>query len=264
MMKIFSPEDIEGKSLYYIVSDVDDTITKNGRLYPSALSALYKAEANNFKTILLTGGSSGWADAYIRQWPVSAVIAESGALLILKDNGKIKYIENKKLEDGSYQEKRRALLSETKSFPFSSDQYARIYDVAYEKAFLSPKDREKLINILSELSLPYLESSIHINVLMGPYTKGESVLDFFETLKDEDVINREESFSSFVSKTVAFGDSRNDESVFSIFPLSIGNKNVKEKESTFVSLPSFFIPLEGGDAFACALDILLSHCNTKE
>ena len=103
MMKIFSSEDIEGKSLFYIVSDVDDTITKNGRLYPSALSALYKAEANNFKTILLTGGSSGWADAYIRQWPVSAVIAESGALLILKDNGKIKYIENKKLEDGSYQ-----------------------------------------------------------------------------------------------------------------------------------------------------------------
>ena len=76
----FSEE--EKARIEYVVSDVDDTITRKGKLYPEALRALWKLKTNGKMVILLTGGSAGWADAYIRQWPVDAVIAEGGALIL--------------------------------------------------------------------------------------------------------------------------------------------------------------------------------------
>ena len=70
-----------------VVSDVDDTITSDGLLYPEALEALYSLKKNGKRIILVTGGSAGWADTYIRPWPIDAVIAESGALLLYRKEG---------------------------------------------------------------------------------------------------------------------------------------------------------------------------------
>ena len=72
----------EREAVEIVVTDVDDTITRKGKLYPEALRALWKLKTNGKMVILLTGGSAGWADAYIRQWPVDAVIAEGGALIL--------------------------------------------------------------------------------------------------------------------------------------------------------------------------------------
>ena len=42
-----------------IISDVDDTITSNGKLKPNALEAMYKASEKGYRIILLSGGSAG-------------------------------------------------------------------------------------------------------------------------------------------------------------------------------------------------------------
>ena len=77
----------EKESIEIVVSDVDDTITKNGKLYPNALQSLWKLKRMGKMIILLTGGSAGWSDVYIRQWPVDAVIAESGAVILAHGKG---------------------------------------------------------------------------------------------------------------------------------------------------------------------------------
>ena len=85
----FTEEEI--KNIRYIVSDVDDTITTDGLLIPDALQAMYDIKKTGRKLILVTGGSAGWADGYMRQWPVDAVIAESGAVLLARVSGRIRY-----------------------------------------------------------------------------------------------------------------------------------------------------------------------------
>ena len=78
-----------------IISDVDDTITSNGKLKPNALEAMYKASEKGYRIILLSGGSAGWCEVYLRQWPIFMVVAESGAVMIYKDeNGQIYYQQN--------------------------------------------------------------------------------------------------------------------------------------------------------------------------
>lgn len=57
----------EAKNIRYVISDVDDTITNGGRLLSEALAALYLIRDTGRKIILLTGGSAGWGDVYIRQ-----------------------------------------------------------------------------------------------------------------------------------------------------------------------------------------------------
>lgn len=78
--------DEEKKNIEYVISDVDDTITKDGKLYPMVLDAMYRLKMSGRTIILVTGGSTGWGDGYIRQWPVDAVICESGAVMLCHDS----------------------------------------------------------------------------------------------------------------------------------------------------------------------------------
>ena len=53
----------ERRAVEIIVSDVDDTITKRGKLYPEVLKSLWLLKRKGHMIVLVTGGSSGWADA---------------------------------------------------------------------------------------------------------------------------------------------------------------------------------------------------------
>ena len=47
--------DEERKNIEYVISDVDDTITKNGKLYPLVLDAMYRLKMSGRTIVLVTG-----------------------------------------------------------------------------------------------------------------------------------------------------------------------------------------------------------------
>ena len=155
----FSPEERENIKL--VITDVDDTITTGGKLYPDTLSCLWRLKRSGRMVVLLTGGSAGWADVYIRQWPVDAVIAESGAMILAhKTGGDIFYTYNPAI-DSEARRKKDALLKLTAGLTLSSDQYARIYDVAYDKSRLDRAERHTLLQLIKAraeqpLKAPYI------------------------------------------------------------------------------------------------------------
>lgn len=257
-MNIFSGfSESEKSRVKYVISDVDDTITSDGLLLPQALDALYKLRESGIKTILVTGGSAGWADGYIRQWPVDAVIAESGAVLIYKNRGSITYMTNPLIsEDKDFALKRARLLEETKDYVFSSDQYARIYDVAYEKKALSRDREEKLYSIIKSLDGTALVSSIHVNVLFSPISKKKGFDVFFPQLKD--ILDMEEELTEVYENSLALGDSLNDEALFQSVKLSVGNKRVLDSYNSFKYPPTYVTELYGGKSFALVIGDLLS------
>ena len=255
LFKGFSKE--ERAKIRYVVSDVDDTITSDGLLIPEALKALYDIKERGLKTILVTGGSAGWADGYIRQWPVDAVIAESGAVLIYKRNDSILYLTNPSIEnDSSFFLKRNELLSKTRDYVFSSDQYARLFDIAYERKALSEEKEEKLLRLIRTLGGKVLKSSIHINVLFSPLSKKKGLDDFFPVLKD--VLSRDIDLPEFYDSSLALGDSLNDEALFEAFPISVGNKRVYDSFDLFKHLPRYITMMYGGSSFSFVIENLLS------
>jgi HAD superfamily hydrolase (TIGR01484 family) len=59
--------------------DIDDTLTRRGKLLASAYSALWKLHEAGFKLIPITGRPAGWCDCIVREWPVDGIVGENGA-----------------------------------------------------------------------------------------------------------------------------------------------------------------------------------------
>src|SRR5450830_632443 len=63
-------------------TDIDDTLTTDGAITPDALAALAALKAAGLHVIAITGRPVGWSEPFARQWPVDAIVAESGAVAI--------------------------------------------------------------------------------------------------------------------------------------------------------------------------------------
>ena len=241
----------EAEQIKLFISDVDDTITTNGKLYPETLRSLWRLKRSGRMVVLLTGGSSGWADAYIRQWPVDAVIAESGAVLLCygKD-GKIKYSNNPEI-DPDVLRKKASLMKATSGLTLSSDQYARMFDVAYDKSKLEPSEKNALLHLVRTMGGIAYESSIHINVAFGNYSKEQGVRYFmpkYYEYKPEEVL----------SKGIYLGDSLNDETMFAYMPMSVGMHSVEDLRASFVHLPKYITDGYSGEGFSEVVRALLA------
>ncbi len=242
----FSVNEVEKISL--IISDVDDTITTNGKLHPCALEAMLEAEQKGYRIILLSGGSAGWCEVYLRQWPVYMVIAESGAVMLYKDdNGDIRYQQNPNITDEDLK-KREELLGMIPQEYLSSDQYARLYDIAVDIK-RTPADKISSIKeVCDRLGAAYAFSSIHMNIWFGDYSKKKGIVSFMQLCGiDEELLK---------SKSIYLGDALNDEEMFAFIPLSIGMASVAENKSLFKELPAYIAPEKGGEGFFYSLNLL--------
>lgn len=223
------------RSVTTLVSDVDDTITSDGRLLPCALEAMYRLERAGVRLVLLTGGSAGWSDVYIRQWPVSCVIAESGAVCLTKDErGQIVYRTNPVIRPEEIK-KREAFLSSLDKEKLSSDQYARLHDIAADLSKCSGCELEEIKRKALENGAFMAQSSIHLNIWFSPYSKLQGL----------------DAFIGSDRRSMAYiGDSLPDEPMFASFPLSAGTKRVADNQKSFSHLPSYVCSFYGGEGFA--------------
>ena len=57
-----------------ILTDIDDTLTTDGRLTSDAYGALERLSNSGYKLIPVTGRCAGWCDHIARMWPVDGVV----------------------------------------------------------------------------------------------------------------------------------------------------------------------------------------------
>src|SRR5690349_7075111 len=72
----------------YVLLDIDDTLTTDGRLEAAAYGALERLQRGGFHVIPVTGRPAGWCDHIARFWPVAAVVGENGAFWFRYDRGR--------------------------------------------------------------------------------------------------------------------------------------------------------------------------------
>ena len=62
------------KNIDFVLTDIDDTLTHNGRLPADAFVAMERLRAAAIRTLPITGRPAGWCDHIARMWPVEGQI----------------------------------------------------------------------------------------------------------------------------------------------------------------------------------------------
>jgi HAD superfamily hydrolase (TIGR01484 family) len=256
----FAPESC--RKIAVLLTDIDDTLTHEGRLPAKAYLALERLRAAGLIVAPVTGRPAGWCDMIARQWPVDGVVGENGAFFFRYDD-KIRRLtklyaktaEERAADSQKLALIRAAVLAEIPGAAVATDQPYREADLAIDFCedvpALSKADIQKIVDIFSRFGATAKVSSIHVNGWFGGYDKLSTSRLFLQQCFGID-IDRDMHSIAFV------GDSPNDAPMFGFFPNSVGVANVRDFGDAAFTPPAFITRGRGGDGFAEFADLLIA------
>lgn len=257
----FPPE--KRASIPYLLTDIDDTLTCDGRLPACAFQAMEDLDRAGIKIIPITGRPAGWCDHIARMWPVKGVVGENGAFFFVYDPHKKKMIrryfktgQERELDKIKLNTVKRDILKAVPSCVVSADQPYREADLAIDFAEdippLSQPDINRIVEIFEQAGATAKVSSIHVNGWFGTYDKLSMTRILFREIFKTDL--------DAIKETVIFvGDSPNDEPMFEYFPNAVGVANVLDFCERLAFKPAWITRGKGGIGFSQLAEILVPH-----
>ena len=255
----------DAAGIRYVLMDIDDTLTSNGKLAVSSYNALWDLKKAGLIVIPVTGRPAGWCDCIARQWPVDAVIGENGALVFWEERNAgnapvLQSFFHPNAVKNNHQvllNVRRRAFTEIPGLRDAKDQFARLFDIALdfaeEEPILPLSAAERVREIAVEEGAMAKISSIHVNIWMGNYDKLSMTHLFLH-----EKYGWEESKSGSFKEVVFVGDSPNDEPMFESFPLACAVANIQRYGKYITNFPAFTASKECGDGFAEIADTIIS------
>jgi hypothetical protein len=121
------------------LTDIDDTITTEGKLTARAYAACEHLHDAGLMVIPITGRPAGWCDHIARMWPVDGVVGENGAFYFRYEPAKRKLTKRFLLGDRQRVANRQRLdalrdeiLARVPGTAVASDQLYREADLAID------------------------------------------------------------------------------------------------------------------------------------
>ncbi len=249
------------KKIRYVLTDIDDTLTNNGRLPGVVFKAMERLAGAEIRTIPITGRPAGWCDHIARMWPVDGLVGENGAFYFRYDDTLkkmqrryFKSEEQRRADRNRLEILKQEILQQIPGCRVSADQAYREADLAIDYcediAPLAEEDIAKIVHCFKKAGARAKVSSIHVNGWFGDYDK----LTMSGILFEEVFGCRLEDIKQQV---IYIGDSPNDVPMFSYFPNSVGVANVMQFEGKMDRYPAWVTKREGGYGFAEMVDGLL-------
>ena len=243
------------------MTDIDDTLTDDGRLGAAAYGALERLQQAGLIVVPVTGRPAGWCDHIARMWPVDAVVGENGAFYFRYDH-QSRHMNRRYAKNHAERLEDRAKLTSlagriTRAIAgaaVSADQAYRDSDLAIDYCedvpALSAADVDGIVAMFEAEGATAKISSIHVNGWFGKYDKlsmSRALLrDAFEIDMDE-----------AKARIVFAGDSPNDAPMFGFFPNAVGVANVLRYRDRLAAEPTWVTARAGGAGFAELADLLL-------
>jgi len=242
------------KAIRYVLSDIDDTLTLNGRLPAVVFTAMERLKQANICIIPITGRPAGWCDHIARMWPVDGVVGENGAFYFRYDDRRRKmrrrYFKSGKQRNTDRRKLEKLKIEILKKIPgcrVSADQAYREADLAIDYCEDVPRlpmeDVERIVRIFEAAGARAKISSIHVNGWFGKYDKLTMTRMLFEEVFKVNLENA-------IEKIIFIGDSPNDLPMFRFFPHSVGVANVLQFKDKITDKPAWVTRQEGGYGFA--------------
>lgn len=238
----------------YVLTDIDDTLTTEGRLPAAAYAAMERLQQHGYTVIPITGRPAGWCDLIARIWPVDGVVGENGAFYYRYDTTNRRMIRcycKPDAERAADREKlatlRCRILEQVPGAAISADQPFREADLAVDFCEdVPPLPQESILRIkkvFEEDGAHAKISSIHVNGWFGDYDKLSMTAVYF---KNELGIE----LDTVRGQVVFAGDSPNDSPMFGYFPNSVGVANVLDFAGQLDAEPGWITRSRGGQGFA--------------
>jgi hypothetical protein len=255
------PEAVK-KTIRYVLADIDDTLTLNGRLPAVVFAAMERLQKAGICMVPITGRPAGWCDHIARMWPVDGIVGENGAFYFYYDDQQRKmrrrYFKSEKqreIDSQKLEKLKGIILEKIPGCRVSADQHYREADLAIDYCEdvppLSMKDVDRIVRLFEAAGARAKISSIHVNGWFGKYDKLTMTrLLFAEVFKDD--------LAAVKENIIFIGDSPNDVPMFQFFPHSVGVANVLQFEGKIAHKPTWITQKEGGYGFAEMVNILLT------
>ena len=250
------------KTIRYVLSDIDDTLTLNGRLPAVVFTAMERLKQASLCTIPITGRPAGWCDHIARMWPVDGLVGENGAFYFRYDDRARKmrrrYFKSEEQRSADRQKLEKLKSEILKKIPgcrVSADQAYREADLAIDYCEDIPplpmEDVDRIVRLFEAAGARAKISSIHVNGWFGEYDKLTMTRMLFEEVFDVNLENA-------IEKVIFIGDSPNDVPMFRFFPHSVGVANVLQFKDKMTHNPAYVTQQAGGYGFAEMVVELLS------
>jgi HAD superfamily hydrolase (TIGR01484 family) len=252
-MSLLNLNQADLSDILLIASDVDGTLTLNGKFSSDFISTLLDLQSAGIKVLLVTGRSAGWVSALVNYLPVAGAIAENGGLF-LQPNG-----QQDLLSSIPNVSRHRILLENTfhhikQKFPNlhpSTDNQFRITDWTFDINDLSTDDIQAISSQCQQMGWSFTYSNVQCHI-KPPHQDKATGLD--AVLKNH--------FPELNSQQVlTVGDSPNDEAMFNPakFPISVGVANIRHYQDKMLHLPKYMTHTSEFAGFQELVTLLLKN-----
>lgn len=242
-----------------VLTDIDDTLTREGAIEPEALEALAQLRGAGLPVIAVTGRPMGWSEPFARAWPIDAIVAENGAVALFMEGGSLRteYAQDEATRACNatrLAEAARRVLREVPGATLARDSAGRVTDIAVdhsEFAHLGSEGIDAVLAIMRGEGMNATVSSIHVNGWFGTHDKRSGARWIVQRLLGREV-------ESERGRWVYVGDSTNDQLMFAHYPLSVGVANLVRFAEQLTVWPAWITRCERGRGFAEVADRLLA------
>jgi HAD superfamily hydrolase (TIGR01484 family) len=248
------------KTVRFVLTDMDETLTYQGRLAAATYAALERLQQAGVKTIPVTAAPAGWCDQMARMWPVDGVIGENGGLFFARDAGGHGLVRrfwhaspDQPAVTSRLAEIGRHVQNIVPGAVFAEDQKFRMTSLA----FAQPDDaatRDAIIAALRAAGADVTVNNLWVLGWLGGYDKlamtRRVLAEIFELDIDTDG-----------NEVLYVGDSTNDAPMFSFFRHSVGVSTVVRYLPEIPVPPQWITIGAGGAGFVEAADAVIRSRN---
>jgi HAD superfamily hydrolase (TIGR01484 family) len=268
------------RRVHGVFTDIDDTLTAEGAITPEALAALGALQAAGLPVIAVTGRPVGWSEPFARAWPVQAIVAENGAVALVREQAvlassfagatyspasghtsgytiKKLYLQDAVTREGNFarmQEVARRIVAEVPGATLAQDSAGRETDIAIDHSEFCQLPASAIRQVVATMQAAGMQatvSSIHINGWFGEHDKLAGARWILRALTGRDLDDEIETWAYI-------GDSTNDQCMFERFAQSVGVANIARFAPQLTHLPRYITPSERGAGFAEMAQALLA------
>ncbi|MGK7898160.1 MAG: HAD family hydrolase [Xenococcus sp. (in: cyanobacteria)] len=241
-------------NIQLIATDMDGTLTKNGKFTSELILALEALQDKNIDVLIVTGRSAGWVQSIANYLPIVGAIAENGGVFYHNETNSCNFLTP--IQDLTVYRQKLSLVFQSlkQKFPQisqSEDNRFRVTDWTFDIGDLTSSQLTEITAICQQVGWGFTYSTVQCHIKPFEQDKAiglELVLNkYFPQLTREEI--------------VTVGDSPNDESLFNqnLFPLSVGVANISDYCDRLKYQPTYITSQAEVTGFCQLADILQSR-----
>ncbi len=241
------------QALQGVAFDVDDTVTRHGRLDPSAYQALWSLADAGLRLVATTGRPHVWACVIAGLWPIDLAVAENGGSWVQSLPGHDHRIEGF-FDDAKTRTHQRdqlhTLFESLRNGPIpdlriSHDGPERLVDLTVDAPgrFLRTPEIDEISRRVEAIGGRCLVSSVQAHVTLCKANKATGLVHAARECLNLDL-------DADRNRWLFIGDSPNDADAFAFFPTSIGVANVTAALPRLHHPPAYITTASHGPGFA--------------